>query len=57
MEESKKIVSVTLNYNETAEDIEASKAAFNNSANEILVAAQQYSTDYEKEKYVHGRDQ
>ncbi len=53
MEESKKIVSVTLNYNETAEDIEASKAAFNNSANEILVAAQQYSTDYEKEKYVH----
>lgn len=53
MEESGRIMTVSLTYNETADDIETSKAAFDHACNEILVQAQQYSSDYDKEKYVH----
>lgn len=53
LESSGEIVSVNLVFNETADTIEASKSAFEESCNEILVAAQQYTDDYSKEKYVH----
>lgn len=46
-------VEITLNYNQTAQDIETSKSNFTKSANEIIIGALNYTTDYEKENYVH----
>lgn len=46
-------VSVTLNYNDTAQNLEASKAAFASAAQEVLDGARQLSSAVEKEKYVH----
>lgn len=44
---------ITLSFNETANDFEASKQAFEDAANAIIVPALQLPSDYEKEKYVH----
>jgi hypothetical protein len=53
MESTGRIVSVTLQFNETADDIDASKNAFTQACNQILVGALQYDNEYDKEKYVH----
>lgn len=50
---SGKVISVTLGFNSTADDIDASKQAFDAAANAIISGAQNYQSDYEKEKYVH----
>lgn len=46
-------VELTLQYNETANDLETAKSDFNACAEEILSGARDLSSDYEKEKYVH----
>ena len=44
---------IILNYNSTANNITASKQAFNNEANKIINGAKAYRSNYEREKYVH----
>lgn len=46
-------VEVILNYNETANDLERHKRIFNQAIDKIINKANKYSSDYEKEKYVH----
>lgn len=46
-------VHIMLNFNETADDIENTKKAFEARANEILNGAAALDSDYEKEKYVY----
>ncbi len=46
-------VEITLEFNETIENIEREKEEFYQSAGEILLRASELQTDYEKEKYVH----
>ncbi len=47
------VVQITLSYNDTSKNIDASKQKFETVANKIIEGANNYSTDYEKEKYVH----
>jgi transglutaminase-like putative cysteine protease len=47
------VLSMTLAFNETAENIDASKAAFAEAANAVIAGASAYETDYQKEVYVH----
>lgn len=51
--EEKICVQITLDFNETADDIKASKAEFEKRANEIISVAATLENDYEKEKYVY----
>lgn len=46
-------VSVTLNYNDTAQNLEESRAAFTAAAQKVLDGAGQLSSPVEREKYVH----
>ncbi len=46
-------VEIDLRMNYTAQNLESSKAMFNEKANEILAGAVSLSNSYEKEKYVH----
>lgn len=46
-------VQVTLRFNELANNIESSKKKFDSVANSIIKVANNLSSDYEKEKYVH----
>lgn len=46
-------VEITLQFNETAENLEDSKITFDTKANSILDNARNLADDYEKEKYVH----
>ncbi|MBQ9303278.1 transglutaminase domain-containing protein [Butyrivibrio sp.] len=46
-------VQITLKYNDLINDISSSTASFENVANQIINAASELSSDYEKEKYVH----
>lgn len=46
-------VELTLEYNETANDLEAAKRKFMECAEEVLAGARGLRSDYEKEKYVH----
>ena len=48
-----KCVQITLNFNETASDIDKYKEIFNSTVDKIVNGANKLSTDYEKEKYVH----
>ena len=50
---SGKCVEISLQFNSTASDIQASTAAFQNKASQIISQAQSLSTNYEKEVYVH----
>lgn len=47
------IVEVDLKYNETANDLNASKAAFDNAATQIINGARQYGNAEDQERYVH----
>ena len=47
------IVQVTIHFNETIKNIEEAKNKFETSANEIILIAENISSDYEKERYVH----
>ena len=44
---------IILNYNETADNIDLTKNNFDNAVNKIIKGANQYKSNYEKEKYVH----
>lgn len=46
-------VEIDLRFNRTARDLEDSKARFDESAGQILSEAQNLSSDYDKEKFVH----
>lgn len=46
-------VEVDLKFNRTAQNLESAKAYFNENANQILAGAQNLSSNYEKEKFVH----
>ncbi len=46
-------VQIVLQFNKTANNLEASKAAFNAAANEVLAGARNMGNDYGKELYVH----
>lgn len=46
-------VEITLQYNETANDLETAKSNFTKCAEEILSGAETLESNYEKEKYVH----
>lgn len=46
-------VEITLQFNETADNLEDSKITFETRANSILDNARNLADDYEKEKYVH----
>ncbi len=51
---SGELIEIQLQFNRTADNIEVSKAEFEQNANEILSNAVGLSTDYEKEKFVHN---
>ncbi len=53
MAEDRVLVEVRLSFNRTANDLSASKAAFENEAEEILAGARTLGDDYQKEVYVH----
>ena len=44
---------IILSYNETADNIEVTRNAFDNAVNTIVSGANKYKSNYEKEKYVH----
>lgn len=46
-------VELTLQYNETANDLERAKSDFGACAEEILSGARDLGSDYEKERYIH----
>ena len=46
-------VEITLQYNETANDLETAKQNFDACASEILAGARELGSDYEKERYIH----
>lgn len=48
-----KCIQITLNYNETKDNIEYSKKIFNETVDKIINDANKLDSDYEKEKYVH----
>jgi len=48
------VVEVTLYFNETANDLQASQASFEKAAEEILAGAWSEGSAYEKEVYVHN---
>lgn len=47
-------VEISLQFNETADNLAASKAAFDHAAQEIISAAQTQDSDFNKEVYVHN---
>jgi transglutaminase/protease-like cytokinesis protein 3 len=47
------VVSVTLQYNSTADSLQSSRTKFLNAASQIINTASTYATDEEKEKYVY----
>lgn len=47
------VISVSLKYNSTADDISASRTKFQAATNRIINKASNYKTDLEKEKYVY----
>lgn len=47
------VVQITLDYNETANNIELAKEKFSAITDKIIQEANTYPTNYEKEKYVH----
>ena len=51
--QSNQVVQIILSYNETANDIEKSKSIFYGEVNRLVANANKYSTNYEKEKYIH----
>lgn len=53
MQSSGEIVSVSIQYNETADSIDTAKQEFEAAGNRIIEEAQKLDTDYAKEKYVH----
>lgn len=46
-------VEITLQYNDTADDLASAKQAFDTFSSEILTGARSLGSDYEKEQYVH----
>lgn len=48
-----KCVQITLNYNETKNNLEYNKEIFNKAVDAIVFEANKLNSDYEKEKYVH----
>ena len=48
-----KCVQIIMSFNDTVNNIEDAKIRFNNEANKIISEASKYSSNYEKEKYVH----
>lgn len=46
-------VELDLKFNRTAQNLESAKSAFDENANQILSEAQNLSSSYEKEKFVH----
>jgi hypothetical protein len=44
---------IDLQFNKTAKNLDAENAAFENAAQKILQQAQEFSSDYDKERYVH----
>ncbi len=46
-------VQITLEYNDLINDIDSNTSAFEDAANQIIEVANELSSDYEKEKYVH----
>lgn len=46
-------VEIDLKFNRTAQDLESAKAYFNENVDQILIEAQNFSGNYEKEKFVH----
>lgn len=53
--ETNNCVQITLNYNETINNIEESKKIFEENTNKIVEEANKLKTNYEKEKYVHDK--
>ncbi len=53
MSQDRVLVEVSLFFNNTARDLDASKAAFESEAEEILAGARALGDDYQKEVYVH----
>ena len=51
--QSNHVVQIILSYNETSNNIEKSKELFYGEVNRLVNNANRYSTNYEKEKYVH----
>ncbi len=50
-----KCLQISINFNDTIKNIEDNKNLFNDSANKIIEEALKYSTDLEREKYVHDK--
>ncbi len=48
-----KCVQIIMNFNDTITSIDSAKNSFNNAAARIIYEANKYSSNYEKEKYVH----
>lgn len=46
-------IEINLRFNRTAQDLETAKTRFNENAAQILAGAQNFSSDYEKERFVH----
>lgn len=44
---------IELKFNRTAQNLDNAKVSFNDNVNQILVGAQNFSDNYEKEKFVH----
>jgi transglutaminase/protease-like cytokinesis protein 3 len=47
------VISVTLQYNSTADSLQTSRTAFLNAAGKIINGASSYASDLDKEKYVY----
>lgn len=47
------VVELTLEFNETADNLEEEKVNFSAAANQIIAGANNLNSNYEKEKYVH----
>lgn len=47
------VVEITLQYNDTANDLETAQASFSAAAQEIVLGASGLSSDFDKAKYVH----
>lgn len=50
---SGKVIKVQLEFYKEIPDVEKAKISFNTAAQNILAGAANYTTDYEKEKYIH----
>lgn len=50
---SNRCVEIVLSYNETVNDLEKHKYLFNQATSKIINQASKFSSNYEKEKYVH----